>query len=49
MGKEKKSLNHFLVNFDDTPYRREDFQYTGKDDEPSRDMIALWQAIEKSL
>lgn len=38
-----------LVNFDTTPYRREDFHFTGKDDEPSKDMIALWQAIEKDL
>lgn len=38
-----------LVDFDATPYRREDFQFTGKDDEPSKDMIALWQAIEKDL
>lgn len=38
-----------LVNFDTTPYRREEFHFTGKDDEPSKDMIALWQAIEKDL
>lgn len=38
-----------LINFDDTPYRREEFHFTGKDDEPSKDMIALWQAIEKSM
>lgn len=38
-----------LINFNDTPYRREDFHFTGKDDEPSKDMIALWQAIEKDL
>lgn len=46
-----RAKNHLLnlVNFDDTPYRREDFQYTGKDDEPSKEMIALWQAIEKNL
>lgn len=46
-----RAKNHLLdlVNFDATPYNREDFQYTGKDDEPSKEMIALWQAIEKNL
>ena len=38
-----------LVNFDGTPYNRGDFQFIGKDDEPTKAMIALWQEIEKSL
>ena len=38
-----------LVNFDGTPYCRGDFQFIGKDDEPTKAMIALWQEIEKSL
>ena len=38
-----------FVNFDATPYRREEFLFTGKDEEPSKEMIALWQAIEKNL
>ena len=38
-----------LVNFDCTPYNRGDFQFIGKDDEPTKAMIALWQEIEKNL
>ncbi len=38
-----------LVNFDGTPYNREDFQFIGRDDEPTKAMIALWQEIEKNL
>ena len=46
-----RAKNHLLdlVNFDTIPYRRAEFHFTGKDDEPSKEMIALWQAIEKSL
>ncbi len=38
-----------LVNFDGTPYNRGDFQFIGRDDEPTKAMIALWQEIEKNL
>ena len=38
-----------LVNFDGTPYCRGDFQFIGRDDEPTKAMIVLWQEIEKSL
>lgn len=38
-----------LVNLDGTPYNRGDFQFIGRDDEPTKAMIALWQEIEKSL
>lgn len=38
-----------LVNFDGTPYNRGDFQFIGRDDEPTKAMIALWQKIEKNL
>jgi hypothetical protein len=38
-----------LVNLDGTPYNRGDFQFIGRDDEPTKAMIALWQEIEKNL
>ena len=38
-----------LVNFDGTPYNRGDFQFIGKDNPPTKEMIGLWQEIEKSL
>lgn len=38
-----------LVNFDGTPYNRGDFQFIGRDDEPTKAMIALWQEIGKNL
>jgi|GEM_PF-989364 hypothetical protein len=38
-----------LVNFDGTPYCRGDFQFIGRDDEPTKAMIVLWQEIEKNL
>lgn len=38
-----------LVNFDGTPYNRSDFQFIGKDGEPTKAMIALWQEVEKNL
>ncbi len=37
-----------LVSFDGMLYSREDFKFIGKDGEPSKDMIALWQEIEKA-
>lgn len=38
-----------LVNFDATPYQRSDFEFLGKDEAPTKEMIALWQEIEKCL
>lgn len=38
-----------LVNFDGTPYNRGDFQFIGKDNPPTKEIIVLWQEIEKSL
>ena len=38
-----------LVNLDGTPYNRGDFHFIGRDDEPTKAMIALWQEIEKNL
>ena len=38
-----------LVNLDGTPYNRGDLQFIGRDDEPTKAMIALWQEIEKNL
>lgn len=46
-----KAKNYLLdlVNFDGTPYNRGDFQFIGKDNPPTKEMIGLWQEIEKSL
>lgn len=38
-----------LVNFEGTPYKRSDFRFISKDDEPTEGIIALWQEIEKGL
>lgn len=38
-----------LVNFEGTPYKRSDFRFIGKDNEPTEGIIALWQEIEKGL
>lgn len=38
-----------LVNFEGTPYNRGDFQFIGKDNPPTKEIIVLWQEIEKSL
>lgn len=38
-----------LICFDNTQYKRNDFEFLGKDDAPSKEMITLWQEIEKGL
>lgn len=38
-----------LICFELTPYQRSDFEFLGKDKEPTKGMIALWQEIEKGL
>ena len=37
------------LNIEGTPYKRSDFRFIGKDDEPTEGIIALWQEIEKGL
>lgn len=38
-----------LICFERTPYQRKDFEFWGKDETPTKEMIALWQEIEKGL
>ncbi len=38
-----------LICFERTPYQRKDFEFLGKDEAPTKGMIALWQEIEKCL
>ena len=38
-----------LICFERTPYQRSDFEFLGKDETPTKEMIALWQEIEKCL
>lgn len=38
-----------LICFERTPYQRKDFEFLGKDEVPTKEMIALWQEIEKGL
>lgn len=38
-----------LICFEHTPYQRKDFGFLGKDEAPTKEMIALWQEIEKCL
>lgn len=38
-----------LICFERTPYQRKDFEFWGKDEAPTKEMIALWQEIEKGL
>ena len=38
-----------LICFERTPYQRKDFEFLGKDEAPTKEMIALWQEIEKGL
>lgn len=38
-----------LICFDNTQYKRNDFEFLGKDDAPSKEIISLWQEIEKGL
>lgn len=38
-----------LICFERTSYQRKDFEYLGKDEAPTKEMISLWQEIEKGL
>lgn len=38
-----------LICFDGTQYQRNDFEFLGKDDTPSKEMINLWQEIEGGM
>ena len=46
-----RAKNYLLdfINFEGTPYNRSDFEFLGKDNEPTKEMITLWQEIEKGL
>ena len=46
-----RTKNYLLdfINFEGTPYKRSDFEFLGKDKEPTKEMITLWQEIEKGL
>jgi len=46
---EAKNYLLDLICFDDTPYQRSDFEFLGKDEAPTKEMIALWQEIVKGL
>lgn len=43
--------NHLLglICFERTPYQRSDFEFLGKDEAPTKEMITLWQEIEKVI
>jgi hypothetical protein len=38
-----------LICFEHTPYQRKDFEFLGKDETPTKEMIALWMEIEQNL
>lgn len=38
-----------LICFEHTPYQRSDFEFLGKDETPTKEMIALWMEIEQNL
>lgn len=38
-----------LINFEDTPYQRQDFKVIGEDNEPTKEIIQLWENIKKVL
>ena len=46
-----EAKNSLLDNicFDGTTYKRNDFKFLGKDEAPTKEMIALWLEIEKGL
>lgn len=46
---EAKNYLLDLICFERTPYQRSDFEFWGKDEAPTKEMIALWQEIEKGL
>ena len=38
-----------LICFERTPYQRSDFEFLGKDEDPTKEMTALWMKIEKVI
>lgn len=38
-----------LICFERTPYQRSDFEFIGIDNDPTKEMITLWQEIEKVI
>lgn len=46
---EAKNYLLGLICFERTPYQRKDFEFLGKDEAPTKEMIALWQEIEKVI
>lgn len=38
-----------LIFFEHTQYQRSEFEFIGKDNDPTKEMITLWQEIEKNL
>lgn len=46
---EAKNYLLDLICFERTPYQRSYFEFLGKDETPTKEMIALWQEIEKCL
>lgn len=46
---EAKNYLLDLICFERTPYQRKDFEFLGKDEAPTKEMIALWQEIERNL
>lgn len=46
---EAKNYLLDLICFERVPYQRSDFEFLGKDETPTKEMIALWQEIEKGL
>lgn len=46
---EAKNYLLDLICFEHTPYQRKNFEFLGKDEAPTKEMIALWQEIERNL
>lgn len=46
---EAKNYLLDLICFERTLYQRSYFEFLGKDETPTKEMIALWQEIEKCL
>lgn len=46
---EAKNYLLDLICFERTSYQRKDFEFLGKDEAPTKEMISLWQEIEKGL
>lgn len=46
---EAKNYLLDLICFERVPYQRSDFEFLGKDETPTKEMITLWQEIEKVM